>query len=415
MPLSLREKLQKASQANLATNAAKTVRKLTVMEQPATSPSTVGAIQDEPTQSSPRETTQSSPQLSPHKTFQKPTDQPFYQPSQQPEGPPTDRATEPGSGLQTHQPTQEPDHPPTVREAHPEGHPAAIPQDYPQSGDGLDSELWAMLTTSQRRVLSYLTKHSGEIVRYAAIAAATDLPAGTVQTIFKRFKALGLLRSRYGSRGVIKGMHVSLDRKVFAADPQAAPLTHPKDDPLTNQPSHPATQPPIQNVPQVVIDREKNLSVSRSVLETTWPALAQTGFGLEQLARIVDNLAALGKPVDRLLQGLDHIEFALTHGRLVDKDGQPVADPCSWAFRALAQNGYYRRPNGFVSLEEQALRDAEAEARSLAAARQRAETARFEAWKAGLSPEELEKYLYGHPDGPTDVWLRRVWKDGGGR
>ena len=32
MPLSLREKLQKASQANLASNAAKTVGKLTVMK-----------------------------------------------------------------------------------------------------------------------------------------------------------------------------------------------------------------------------------------------------------------------------------------------------------------------------------------------------------------------------------------------
>jgi len=415
MPLSLREKLQKASQANLASNAAKTVGKLTVMEQPATNQGTAGATQDEPTQSTLHKTTQPSPQLPSHEPSQKPTDQPFHQSSQQPENPPTDRTTGPRNALEAHQPPQAPAYPPTVLEAYPEGHPSAIPQDHPQNDRGLDSALWAMLTASQRRVLNYLTRHPGEIVRYAAIAAATDLPAGTVQTIFKRFKALGLLRSRYGSRGVIKGMRFSLDRKIYAAAPHADPLDAPKDNPPTNQASHPATQPPIQNTHRVVIDTEKNLSVSLSVLETTWPALAQTGFGLEQLARIVDNLVALGKPVDRLLQGLDHIEFALTHGRLVDKDGHPVADPCSWAFRALAQNGYYRRPKGFVSFEEQALRDAEAEAKSLAAARQRAETARFEAWKAGLSPEELEKYLHGHPNDPADGWLRRVWKDGGGR
>ena len=391
MPLSLREKLQKASQANLASNAAKTIGKLAVMEQPATNPGTVGAIQGEPTQATPHETTRPSSQLPPHEPPQEPTDQPFRQPAQTPA------------------------HPPTVREADPEDHPSAIPQGSPQNDHGLDSALWAMLTASQRRVLVYLTRHPGEIIRYAAIAAATDLPAGTVQTIFKRFKALGLLRSRYGSRGVIKGMRFSLDRKVYVDDPHADPLDIPKDNPPTNQASHQTTQPPTQNTHRVVLDTEKNLSISLAVLETTWPALTQTGFGLEQLARIVDNLAALGKPADRLLQGLDHIEFALTHGRLVDKDGHPVADPCSWAFRALAQNGYYRRPKGFVSLEEQALRDAEAEAKSLAAARQRAETARFEAWKAGLSPEELEKYLHGHPNDPADGWLRRVWKDGGGR
>ena len=36
MALSLREKLQKASQANIATNAAKTLEKLDIMERPAT-------------------------------------------------------------------------------------------------------------------------------------------------------------------------------------------------------------------------------------------------------------------------------------------------------------------------------------------------------------------------------------------
>jgi len=111
-------------------------------------------------------------------------------------------------------------------------------------------------------------------------------------------------------------------------------------------------------------------------------------------------LTALGKPTDRLVQGMDHIEFELEHGQLVDKGGQVVADPCSWAFRALAQNGYYRRPKGYVSAEEQALRDAEQEARALLDARQKAEQAQFEAWRDGLGEEAWPRPCGARPAGP---------------
>lgn len=141
-----------------------------------------------------------------------------------------------------------------------------------------------------------------------------------------------------------------------------------------------------------------------------WPQLVRLGFGPEQLEHIRASLAKVGKSVDRVIQGLDHIEYELANGLLVDKDGQPVLDPCSWTFRALAQNGYYRRPKGYVSPAEQAALDAEAEARAVCQARQRQEQAAFEAWKAGLSPDALRRAMIGHPGGPKDVWLRAQWK-----
>lgn len=42
-------------------------------------------------------------------------------------------------------------------------------------------------------------------------------------------------------------------------------------------------------------------------------------------------LAETGEPAHRLIQGLDHIEYELAVDHLRDKDGQPVADPCSWS------------------------------------------------------------------------------------
>jgi len=62
-----------------------------------------------------------------------------------------------------------------------------------------------------------------------------------------------------------------------------------------------------------------------------------------------------------------------------------------------------------VSPEEQAVLDQEEEARALQAARKKAEQARFEAWRDGLSPEELAQAMAGHPGGPKDAWLKRVW------
>ena len=142
-----------------------------------------------------------------------------------------------------------------------------------------------------------------------------------------------------------------------------------------------------------------------------WPNLSRCGFGPDQLAQIRGSLSRVGKPTDRIVQGLDHLEYELANDQLVDKSGQPVADPCSWAFRALAQNGYYRRPKGYVSPEEQAAKDAEEEARAVSLARQKAEQAQFETWKGSLSPEELEEAMVGHPGGPKEAWLKRIWRE----
>lgn len=78
-----------------------------------------------------------------------------------------------------------------------------------------------------------------------------------------------------------------------------------------------------------------------------------------------------------------------------DKEGKAVADPCSWVFQSLARQGYYRRPNGYVSPEEQAETDAAAAAKALLQAQKARKDVEFEAWRAGLPPEELAAILAG--------------------
>ena len=95
-----------------------------------------------------------------------------------------------------------------------------------------------------------------------------------------------------------------------------------------------------------------------------------------------------------------------------DKQGQPVADPCAWVYRSLASQGYYRRPAGYVSAEEQAERDAIEEAKALIRTRENARQERFRAWLQSLSGEEKENVLAGRI-GPEEAWLKKEWSKRG--
>ena len=402
MALSLREKLQKASQVNIATNAAKTLEKLDTMELP-TSPKIVPKPEGtKPTQS----TTD--------KTTQPPTELPSQLPSRPPSHPPDYPVGDPVAHPATQSPTQS--------VAHPVNHPLNDSLDYRLDYPSVKSDLWDTLTGPQKRVLRYLVEHQGEIIRYVEIAQAGSMPQATAQTVCKRLKALGVLSSQYGSRGVIKGIRFSLDKRILE---KPKPVGYPVNDPSgypaadppsrlpsslpTQQPTHLTTQGPLMK-----IDR-KNLSISLEGIARHWPTLAARGWSVEQMEQVELALAEVGKGAERVVQSLDHAEWELANGQMLDKDGQPVADPCSWVFRALSRTGYYRRPKGYVSPEEQAAKDAEEEARVVIAARQKAESVQFDAWRGGLSDEEMRQAMQGHPGGPKDAWLKSVWKKAAGK
>ena len=246
-------------------------------------------------------------------------------------------------------------------------------------------------TKSETSLWKFLSENRRIVISLADLSEETRVPEATLRKVLRRWTHQGHLTKTKapGNAGMIL---------------------------CFTPPGQSSGQSSGQSACSSKIDREDlNLSISLEVIQTTWPNLARCGFGVEQMQQITMNLAAVGKPTDRLLLGLGHIEYELAYGQLLAKDGQPVADPCSWAFRALAQNGYYRRPKGYVSPEEQALQDAEAEANALVQARQRVELAQFEAWKTGLTEAELEKSMIGHPGGPKDAWLKSVWKKSTGK
>ena len=242
-------------------------------------------------------------------------------------------------------------------------------------------------TKSEKILWKYLEKNQTIVINYDDLSEETRIPRTTIRNVFRRWSEQNILikTKAPGNAGL---------KLEFTPNGQ------------TNGQAQGVSILPSK------IDREDlNLSISLETLQTAWPNLARKGFGLEQISQIEKILTEQGKGLTRVVQGLDHAEWELENGKMVDKSGQPVADPCSWVYRSLARDGYYRRPKGYISPQEQAEKDDEAEAKALIDARNAADQARFQAWKTGLSENDFQEAMKGFPGGDRDAWLKKVWKE----
>ena len=151
------------------------------------------------------------------------------------------------------------------------------------------------------------------------------------------------------------------------------------------------------------IDR-KNLSISfgktanqcnlqlldEETLAFHWPELAKQGFGMEQIGQIIRRLEQINVKKDKVINGLNHAEWALENGCMKDAKGEPVDNPVNWVFSILARQGYYPRPPGYVSPEEKMEQDAAIEAERLKRAQEARFVSEYALWLTELSPEERE-------------------------
>lgn len=158
-------------------------------------------------------------------------------------------------------------------------------------------------------------------------------------------------------------------------------------------------------------------SLSEEDIAFHWPNLAKIGFGTCQVRQILARLFQVGMGAENLAQGLTHAEWELEQGAMRDKNGEPVSHPLNWVFSSLARTGYYRRPQGYISPQEQAERDAAAEEERLKNAREERKNSAFEAWRSGLSPEEKraivapENRAFPMPEDTAlrQHFLREIW------
>lgn len=258
----------------------------------------------------------------------------------------------------------------------------------------------------QINILSIIKAHR-EVLPYWQIAHMVgrhfggNPTEGAVRGALERmFSRDFLLRSR-ASRGRLKG-----NRYALAKDP--CPHIPPYNFVMESAADSAAhrSSPPAASLLSEEIDR-KNLSISSQstkpehrLEELTeedisfhWPTLARDGFGTAQIRQICQRLHKIDIPTTRILQGLTHAEWEMAYGTRKDSKGNPIEKPAHWVFETLARQGYYPRPAGYVSPQEQAERDAAEEKARFAAAHEARKEAEYEAWAAQLTAQERERIV----------------------
>lgn len=322
---------------------------------------------------------------------------------------PPEQATQPGRPLgQSNQ---------TPQQDIPTGHPDVDKDQEPQNL--LSQKAVSIKSKNHKLLYDFLTKHPDIVTNYENLHALTGIPKGTIRNALRSFESKGL---------IFKGIYRENNHKMQGI---RIIVKHPNWTPQSDTPTGQSTWT-VQSHSQ--IDREislskssgggsaegggfdpvnqsgedtadaKLLSLSDADIGFHWPNLANYGFGARQIKQIVTQLHKANKTREHVFRGLDYIEFEIEHDQLIDKEGNKVGKVCDWAYRSLAANGYYRQPEGYISPEEQADRDAAKEAKQRRQAKYDRAVAEFEEWRAEMTEEEKQEHLKGKK-GPEQQWL----------
>ena len=286
----------------------------------------------------------------------------------------------------------------------------------PRGYSGLQIAILSVLR-SPHVVLSYW-----QIARLVQSSFGQDATEGAVRGAIERLAPYKLLVRERAARGRLKG-----NRYAFNYDPCQfiMPLSSTMESVTQSTMQSTGYAAPAASSILVEIDRntlsvssdEEKMQTAASLLESLsdddiafhWPKLTEHGFGTDQIRQILARLGQVNAGPERVMQGLTHAEWELEKGRMRDKSGNQVLSPVRWVFKILAHQGYYPRPEGYRSPEEQAELDAATELERCATAAIARQAAEAEAWIAKLTPEE-RKAILGPQNGavriPETVSLR---------
>jgi hypothetical protein len=134
--------------------------------------------------------------------------------------------------------------------------------------------------------------------------------------------------------------------------------------------------------------RQQLEAITDQDIELHWPTLFGYGFRVTQIRQILSNLDKVGIGCDDVVQGLSHVEWSLSTGSIHDKNGNPVEKPVGWTYKTLSRQGYYQRPAGYVSPQEQVARDVAEEKKRMASTMEELHEAEFSVWSSQLTSEE---------------------------
>jgi DNA-binding MarR family transcriptional regulator len=293
-------------------------------------------------------------------------------------------------------------------------------------------------TPSQLYIIEHLQQLGDHITNVPQICTETGVPERTARRILTELETAGYIRRNPWREGKRQGLFIELlppirNRHTTRHSNLAVPNSHAKwqrhQPPILEERKRDLSISPENQRNGSGATANPLLALSRDDIAFFWPELAAIDFGPSQLRQIFERLEQQGKEADTELcasvrDGLTHADAALAMagGTLTDQHGNGVADPRAYIFRALAKDGYYAAPKGYVSPETQRMRDKAEQAKAEAEARKAMEKAleeqaaaakaeAFQAWRAGLDPGELESLRASAPGhakkGPAfESWLR---------
>ena len=277
----------------------------------------------------------------------------------------------------------------------------------------------------QIAILSVL-RSPHEVLAYWQIAEllkaiyGLEVSEGAVRGAIERLARYKMLVKERSALGHIKG-----NRYAFKADP----CPHiPSLAKIMESPQHTGTDSHTQlekNATSSILDKidRKNLSISsnstdedRERLEAlseediafNWPELAQIGFGTIQIRQIVEVRGKEQDGLKNIVQGLTYADWEFAHHGLRTKKGEEIKSPLNWIFSILLRQGYYPRPAGYISPEEQADLDRTAELVKQQEAREVRLEAEYKEWLANCTIDE-RKSISSQISLPEKAALRRYF------
>jgi hypothetical protein len=256
------------------------------------------------------------------------------------------------------------------------------------------------------------------IAQLASSCCGLHVTADAARGVVDRLVRRGCIRRGRAAEGTMQGNQYAFPTEPC---PHIIPYVPHMESGMESAARAPA-QSDVESVPSFLrkTDRKNTLSISfeeeaarrlealaEGDIAFHWPELARLGFGTHQIRQICERLEQAGIRPERVMQGLTHAEWELAAGRMRDKAGQSIQNPVNWVFKILATQGYYPRPEGYVSPQEQAERDAAEEVKRVAEARKARLQAECAAWIAGLTGAERQTILAAQKFSmPDDLVLR---------
>ena len=319
----------------------------------------------------------------------------------------------------------------TLPPVHPDVHPGVRPE-MPDDIEHIACRKG--LSAAQINIIGLLLSIGPTVTPYKQLSAELERvysmtrTPGAVRRSVERLVNRGYLRRKQAKVGTSQGVTFTLILEMLCPHIKSAGQCLCAAVPPG---VHPGVHPDALSAPSILkeIDRT-NLSISSDGAERQgtllnmlseediafyWPELARVGFGTVQIRQIIQRRAQVNETLEHIMQGLTYAEWELSRHSMTTHKGESVTAPLQWVFKILATQGYYPRPQNYISPAEQADRDREQTLYREKEAREALFLAESESWAAGLTPDE-RKAVLGAENGqrrvmPESVRLRAYFKE----